>query len=277
MQRGGERANRHRDTGKFARAARKLKHLIVTGDDFGRSHEINEAIERSHVAGFLTQASLMVNEPCAEEAVRIARRHPALSVGLHLALCDGRASTVSAITNEAGLLVTSPARAGVHYAFRPSLAEALQREIGAQFERFRALGCMPTYWDGHAHLHLHPTLFRCTLPVAVEQGFRAMRLVREPGAWALLPSIFEWLSRAAIPALRRHAITFPDHTFGLRDTGRITTEIASRILQALPDGVSEFYFHPGAEPEEIDYARLKTLLDERRITRRTSLPPPGAR
>ncbi|MDR3404973.1 MAG: ChbG/HpnK family deacetylase [Chthoniobacter sp.] len=254
-----------------------MKYLIVTGDDFGRSHEINEAIERSHTTGFLTQASLMVNESCAEEAVRIAQRHPELCVGLHLTLCDGRASAVSALTNDAGDFVASPARAGLRYAFRPSLADALQHEIRAQFARFRALGCAPTYWDGHAHLHLHPTLFRLVLPMAVEQGFRAMRLVREPGSWALLPQIFQWLSRAAIPGMQRNGIAFHDHTFGLRDTGRITTGVAERILHALPEGVSEFYFHPGAEPEEIDSARLKTVLDESGITLRTSPPPPAVR
>lgn len=274
MGRKGKSSLRHR---QFARAARKLKYLIVTGDDFGRSHEVNEAIERCHTAGFLTQASLMVNEPYAEEAVRITRRHPALCVGLHLTLCDGRASAISAVTSSAGAFASSPARAGLRYAFDRSLAGPLQHEIRAQFERFRALGCTPTYWDGHAHLHLHPTVLRLAVPVAVEQGFRAMRLVREPGPWALLPQIFEWLSRAAIPSLQRHAITFHDHTFGLRDTGRITTGIAVRILQELPDGVSEFYFHPGAEPGDIDNARLRAAVDEFGITLRTSRPPPAAR
>ncbi len=219
----------------------------------------------------------MVNEPCAEEAVRIARRHPALCVGLHLTLCDGRASAVSAITNDAGEFARSPAHAGLRYAFWRSLADSLEQEVRAQFERFRALGCTPTYWDGHAHLHLHPTIFRAALPVAVEHGFRAMRLVRDPGSWALLPQIFAWLSRAAIPFLQRHAIQFHEHTFGLRDTGRITDAIALRILQALPDGVNEFYFHPGAEPGAMDYARLRAVIESAGITLRTSLPPPAAR
>ncbi|MEP6672859.1 MAG: ChbG/HpnK family deacetylase [Chthoniobacter sp.] len=254
-----------------------MKHLIVTGDDFGRSHEVNEAIERSHAAGFLTQASLMVNEPCAEEAVRIAQRHPGLCVGLHLTLCDGQASTVSAITNEAGEFVVSPARAGLRYAFGSSLAGALLQEIRAQFERFRTLGCLPTYWDGHAHLHLHPTILRLALPVAVAHGFHALRLVREPGSWAPLSQIFQWLSGAAIRTLRQYSLTFTDHTFGLRDTGRMTTEIGIRILQALPDSVSEFYFHPGAEPSEIDYARLIAVLETEGITLCTSLPPPAGR
>jgi hopanoid biosynthesis associated protein HpnK len=264
---------RHR---QLARAARKLKYLIITGDDFGRSHEVNEAIERCLESGFLTQASLMVNEPCAEEAARIAQRHPMLCVGLHLTLCDGRASAVSGITNDAGEFSASPARAGIRYAFRPSLADPIQHEIRAQFERFRSLGLAPSYWDGHAHLHLHPTIFRLAVPLAVEFGFRAMRLMREPGTWALLPQIFERLSRAAIPALQRNAVSFADHTFGLRDTGRMTTDTAARILAALPDGVNEFYFHPGAEPGKIDYARLRSVLDDHAITLRTSLPPPSA-
>lgn len=265
---------RHRE---FARAARKLKHLIITGDDFGRSHEVNEAIERCHEAGFLTQASLMVNEPCAEEAVRIVQRHSALCVGLHLTLCDGRASGVSAITDDSGAFIRSPARAGMRYAFQPSLAGPLRQEIRAQFERFHLLGLPPTYWDGHTHLHLHPAIFRLTLPIAVEHGFRAMRLVREPRSWSPIPQIFEWLSRAAIPALQRHSIAFADHVFGLRDTGRISTATATRTLQSLPEGLSEFYFHPGAEPDELDYGVLLALLAERDIKLRTSLPPPAVR
>ena len=264
-------------TPELARAARKLKQLIVTGDDFGRSHEVNEAIERCHEAGFLTQTSLMVNESHAEEAVRIAQRHPSLCVGLHLTLCDGSASTVSALTNTAGKLVPSPARAGLRYAFRPSLAKPLQQEIRAQFARFRACGLVPTYWDGHTHLHLHPTVLRLTLPVAVEHGFRATRLVRESQRGSsLLPAIFSQLSRAALPALQRDGIAFTDHVFGLRHTGKMTTRILSTYLRSLSGGLTEIYFHPGAEPEEIDGVQLRALVDECGITLRTSLPPPSA-
>ena len=252
-----------------------MKHLIVTADDFGRSLAINAAIERAHRAGFLTQASLMVNEPAAEEAADIARRNPALRIGLHLTLCDGRAAAVSALTDESGNFPASPTRAGLRYAFSRSLAAPLQHEIGAQFERFRALGFAPSYWDGHTHLHLHPTILRLTLPIAVEHGFRAARLVREPGPFALVPWIFQRLSRAAIPHLERHGILFADRVFGLRDTGRMTTASIARILETLPDGTSELYFHPGAEPDEPDYAALLPLLSRHAITL-THLPPPAA-
>jgi hopanoid biosynthesis associated protein HpnK len=243
-----------------ARVRGKLKHLIITGDDFGRSAEINAAIERAHRAGFLTQASLMVNEPAADEAARIAARNPALCVGLHLTLCSGRASARSPLTDESGHFPESPARAGLRYAFRPSLAKPLEHEIRAQFERFRALAFPPTYWDGHTHLHLHPRVFQLALPIAVEHGFRAMRLVREPGPRSLVPRVFELLSAAAIRGLRKNEIAFSDRTFGLRDTGRMSTAIIARILENLPEGTSELYFHPGAETTEPDYTALTPLL-----------------
>ena len=245
-----------------------MKHLITTADDFGRSPEINAAIERAHRAGFLTQASMMVNEPAVEEAADIARRNPALHVGLHLTLCAGRAAQVSVLTDESGDFTASPTRAGLRYAFSPSLAGPLRQEIRAQFARFRALGFAPTYWDGHTHLHLHPTILRLTLPIATEHGFRAVRLVREPGPFALVPWIFQRLSRTALPHLEKHGIHFADRLFGLRDTGHMTTATITRLLAHLPDGTSELYFHPGAEPAEPDYAALTPLLARHGITLR---------
>jgi hopanoid biosynthesis associated protein HpnK len=224
-----------------------LKTLILTGDDFGRSAVVNAAIERYHAAGALTQASLMVNEPHAAEAAQIAARHPQLRVGLHLTLCAGRASRVSALTDDAGNFEPSPAKAGLRYFFSRSLEAALTAEIRAQFEKFRALGFAPTYWDGHTHLHLHPTILRLTLPIAKEHGFRFIRLAREPGPPALVPWIFQRLSAAAIPALRQANIAFADQVFGLRNTGRMTLETVRAALAQTREGVTEIYFHPGAE------------------------------
>ena len=231
---------------------RVLKTLILTGDDFGRSARVNEAIERCHAAGVLTHASLMVNEPHAEEAARIARRHPQLRVGLHLTLCAGRASRVSALTDAAGNFEPSPAKAGLRYFFRPSLKAALAAEIRAQFEKFRALGFAPTYWDGHTHLHLHPTVFDLTLPIAAEHGFTFTRLVREPKPRSFLGHIFAALSARARPRLLANNIGFADRVCGLRETGRMTKAAFRKLIEQAPEGTTEIYFHPGAEPEELE-------------------------
>ncbi len=240
--------------------------LVITGDDFGLNSAVNETVERYHQAGVLTQASLMVHEAKVDEALRIARRNPKLCVGLHLTLCCGRAGSRSRLTHgDPPEFLPSPALAGLKYAAIPGLREALHSEIETQFEHFKALELPPTYWDGHTHLHLHPKLLDLTLPIAVEHGFKAVRLVQEKGFGAL-PLIFRLLSRAAKPKLTAHGVRFCEQTFGLRDTGRITTRRFARYLASLPTkALSEIYFHPGAEPEELDTDLLREMIALRAI------------
>lgn len=243
-----------------ARVSDDLKCLILTGDDFGLSAEVNAAVARYHAAGALTQASLMVAESHAGPAAVLARQTPNLCVGLHLSLCSGSATHVSPLTDARGRFVQSPARAGWRYFFNRRLRSALRDEIRRQFEKFRAFGLPPTYWDGHTHLHLHPTVLRLTLPIAREFGFRFMRLVREPGLPALIPWIFAGLSAAALPTLRAGKIRVADRVFGLRATGRMTEHAVKGIVGNLPCGISELYYHPGGEPALPSPERLADMV-----------------
>lgn len=227
--------------------------LILTGDDFGRSPEVNTAIERWHRAGALTQASLMVNEPHAAEAVKIARRNPALRVGLHLTLCDGCGSNGVAMSR-------SPALAGLRFAFSPGARSWLRGEIAAQFARFRSLGFAATYWDGHMHLHQHPVVLALTLPVAREHGFLFTRLVRDPGSRAILPGVFSMLSAYAIPRLRAAGIGFCDAVFGLRKSGRMDLDEVRSAVQHASSAVTEIYFHPGAESVLTDPSEVAACI-----------------
>lgn len=238
------------------------RRLIITADDFGLNARVNEAVERLHQAGVLTQASLMVNEAGVEEAVRIAKRNPSLTVGLHLSLCAGLASRVSRITDAQGRMPDSPARAGLRYAFDRRLIPDLAEEIVAQFTRFRQLGFSAAYWDGHTHLHLHPTVLRLTLPAALSHGFGAVRLVQERRR-GMLPFIFQQLSNAAKRKLGN--IRYTDEIFGLEHTGQMTTERVESILAAVREGWSELYLHPGADPAELDMVRIQELLRQHRI------------
>src|SRR5262249_38723920 len=70
----------------------RVRRLVVTGDDFGASRSVNRAIIEAHRRGVLTHASLMVTGDAVDEAVRLARANPGLSVGIHLVLVDGRSA-----------------------------------------------------------------------------------------------------------------------------------------------------------------------------------------
>jgi chitin disaccharide deacetylase len=230
--------------------------LILTADDFGRSPAVNAAIGDWARAGALTCASLMVHESAAEDAMRMARDFPELSVGLHLTLCDGLAHNGSALPR-------TPARAGMRYAFWPGARAQLREEIEAQFARFVALGLPPAYWDGHTHLHLHPTVLAIALPIAVRHGFRRMRLVQEPGPPALLPAIFRTLSRRAARQLTAHHIASTEVTIGLRHTGRVSKEDFQVAMKHAQQGPTELYFHPGADPHLPDPQWVAAELRQR--------------
>jgi chitin disaccharide deacetylase len=123
--------------------------VIVTGDDFGASSRVNQAIHRAYDCGLLQQASLMVTGPAVGEAVRIAKQCPGLSVGLHLTLCSGHALNRSRLTDANRRLLVSPLLAGLRYAIDPRLEQDLASEISAQFAAFRRLGLDTAHWDGH--------------------------------------------------------------------------------------------------------------------------------
>jgi len=120
------------------------RHLIVNADDLGASRGLNRGILEAHERGIVTSASLMVARPAAEEAVALAARAPALSVGLHFeapAELDG------------------------------SDPDAVRAELDAQLRRFDELvGGPPTHLDSHHHVHRSDGLAAVFASAAAELG-----------------------------------------------------------------------------------------------------------
>ena len=60
--------------------------MIVNADDLGPSAEIDRGIFEAHDGGIVTSASVLVDAPDAEAAIRQARQRPKLVVlGVHVA------------------------------------------------------------------------------------------------------------------------------------------------------------------------------------------------
>ena len=239
------------------------RRLIVNADDFGRSESINQAVLRAHREGILTTASLMVNEPAADQAARLARENPRLGVGLHLALVCGAAALppgrIPHLADERGRFSDRPVAAGWRYFFGGNCKEELRAEIEAQVAKFRATGLALDHLNGHLHLHLHPVVFAILMDNAQRWGIGAMRLTRDrfflnarlaPGQWACRAShalIFGGLARRARPALARKNIRHTGAVFGLLQNGRVDAAYLEKLLPRLPPGDSELYSHPSLD------------------------------
>ena len=239
-----------------------MKRLIVTGDDFGLSLPVNEAIEEAHRRGILNTASLMVGAKATRDAVERALQLPSLHVGLHLVLVEGSPvlppQAVPDLVNRRGQLSSHLVRAGINFFFRPEVRQQLEAEIRAQFKAFQKTGLPLDHVNSHHHMHLHPTILGLILKVGREYGIRALRLPYEP----LLPSwrasrkyffrkmfgslfLSPWLVLLRSRAHRAnvHSNRF---IFGMNDSGHMDLNLVLRLLKYLPQGVTEIYFHPGA-------------------------------
>lgn len=224
-----------------------MKSLIVTADDFGLDPAVNDAVETAHRDGILTAASLMVAAPAAADAVARAKRLPTLAVGLHIALVDAGAmlpaSDLPDLVTPDGRFSDAQALAGFSYFFRPAVRRQLEAEIRAQFRAFAATGLALDHVDAHKHMHIHPTVGRMIIEIGTEFGLRALRWPVEPGnpiGNALLSPWTGLLRRRA----RFAGVAVADRVYGIRASGAVDEAVVLRVIETLPEGVSELYGHP---------------------------------
>lgn len=213
----------------------RQRQLIVNADDFGLSDSVNHGIERAFVDGIVTGASLMVRRPAAESAAALARRHPALSVGLHLDLGEW--------------VCTDGQWTRTYEVIDPEDPLAARAEVETQIASFRRLtGRHPTHLDSHQHVHLSD-------PVR--------EIVREQ-AHAL-----------SVPARGLdHRVNHCGNFYGQSGTGAPLAELISvegllGVLDRLPAGLTELGCHPAAGPvpgsvyDEERRVELDALTDPR--------------
>jgi hopanoid biosynthesis associated protein HpnK len=236
------------------------KKLIITADDFGAAVPINEAVEAAHREGILSAASLMVGGPAMHDAVERARRLPALGVGLHLTLVDGRpvlsSHQVPDLVGPDGRFPNDPVRFGMALFFSARMRQQAEAEIEAQFARFHATGLPLDHVNGHLHFHMHPVVTGAIARLAPQYGSPAVRVPLEPfrHSWLatsdrLMGRLATWLFYAAQtrPMRRRLSaagVPMNDHVFGVNDSGAMLERRLLQFVEHLPDGVSEFYCHP---------------------------------
>ncbi len=249
-----------------------MRRLIVTADDFGLAIPVNEAVERAHLHGILSTASLMVAAPETGDAVERARRLPKLRVGLHVVLVNGRPALpperVPALVDAQGCFPVNLFAAGVRYFFKSGVRRQLEAEIREQFRLFAQTGLHLDHANAQNHMHVHPTIFSLIVKVGHEFGLRAIRIPYEPfgPAWRatrshfgsrLAQSVFlsPWLGLMK-RRLRKAGIAGNDYVFGMIDTGHMDARHIRGFVAELPSGTSEIYSHPATNNYDGEFAAL---------------------
>ncbi len=263
-----------------------MKRLIVNADDFGMTEGVNRAILDAHRRGIVTSTSLLANGSAFASAAEIARQTPALGVGVHLNLTEGRPSCdpariPSLVTPRGGFFPGAGRLAWRVLAGRVALRE-IESEFRAQIEKVLAAGIAPTHLDGHQHVHMWPSVFAVTARLAQDYRMRGVRcsqecrapvrgllrqkgrdrgkMLRQFGVSAALGL----LAMGARASLRRAGVAAPDNFYGAFATGFLDAAALEAILRDLPEGTSELMCHPGYADEELK-SRPTRLVAQRQV------------
>lgn len=230
--------------------------LIINADDLGYSPHRDAAIFELFRTGNITAASLIVNGPTATAASERARL-VGLPIGLHLNLTEGEPLTTGLAGADGKMAYKMEFRRLAHCASK-SFLEAVDEEVAAQLERFKALtGAYPKHVDGHQHVHILPNMPTLMAPVFKLYGVQSIRIPEED------VDDYEWVSAerkkhydirycdavAARMVYMKHKFQLNDSFVGFALSGANMT--AKRIEQCLGQatGLTEMLVHPGFLPE----------------------------
>ncbi len=159
--------------------------VIVNADDFGMNRNVNDAIKVCFEEKLLTNTTLMVNMPFAEEAVQLALTegfHE--SVGIHLNLTSGMPLTDRIKKQKRFCRKDGTFNAFFQKHLRTRLfitkeeSECVREEAEAQIRKYLSFGLPEKHLDSHHHVHTDLSVWKVLYPLLLKYDFRSVRLSR---------------------------------------------------------------------------------------------------
>ncbi|MHA1940180.1 MAG: carbohydrate deacetylase [Candidatus Hodarchaeales archaeon] len=237
------------------------KYLIINADDFGLLPEVNQGIIECFRAGSITSATLMVNTKGTADAVNLAREYPALGVGFHFNLTQGRPvedpQKIPSLVNQNGSFYS-------RYEFekRAILGKInrfdIEKEFENQIEKINEFELNITHIDSHHHIHLFPSIFKIVSDYAIKNGMPlrvpwvAFDFIRAPMKFKAVKSLVrKLLLKALILQDSANGLTElvrPDKFLCIYDYIPTPSQIQAKhyieLLASATSGITEVMVHP---------------------------------
>jgi hopanoid biosynthesis associated protein HpnK len=249
--------------GRRSAGWRGAARLIVNADDFGLCDAINQGVIAAFDHGIVTSASILPTGESFEQAVRLARDRPGLSVGVHLALTQTRPvlspEAVPSLIDGGGSLPASWGEFLGRHIRGAIQRREVEAELRAQIENVLGAGLEVSHLDSHEHVHVAPGVLPMVARLAAEYGIGAVRCpgqrrhqaVDRPWMRSLRRRAQGLALRAACRlaprVLRRHGLRWASDFRGFTEAGSWTSEALCRAIAKLDGGVAEICCHPGAD------------------------------
>jgi len=241
-----------------------VKFLIINADDFGLHKDINAGIIKGFKEGCITSTSLMCSAPAFDDAVALAKANPALGIGIHLTLVGGvqpllARNRVSSLVDDKGFFPSDYIQFIKKFMSFGIKTNEIKDELSAQLKRGLATGLNITHVDSHQHLHVLPGITEIVADLCVDYGIKYVRIPAEAISWTggyqanLSRKIGRFgltlCSEMAKRKLKRAGLKSPEHFYGMLAGGNLDAVLVGKMIEALPEGVSEIMTHPGLNSE----------------------------
>lgn len=240
---------------------KNVKQIIVNADDFGRHRLMNAAVEEGLHAGCLRSATIMPGGAAFADAVRIAKEHPELGVGIHLTMVNGNPvlppEQIPSLVTPEGLFWPEHTTFVKKYFLGQIKMRELKMELTAQLRKVQDTGIKISHVDSHQHMHTLPGIIDFVLQLAAEAGIKAIRIPGTPikAEEAELNSVGQLIGRAGLATLAKMAalkaknkgFVMPDHFAGLVAGGAVDAATLRHICLSMPEGTTEVMMHPGVD------------------------------
>jgi hopanoid biosynthesis associated protein HpnK len=263
------------------------KRIIINADDFGLCEPVNKAVAQAHTAGVLTSATIMANMPAADEAVKIAKKLPALGVGVHLNLSEGapvsKDSSIACLLNSDGEFALSAFKLSVLSIGGHKIRNAIRTELAAQIQWVLDKGLAPTHLDSHKHIHSLPPIFPIVCELARRFKIGAIRFTFEPKELCRMPwplpaeggrqNAARTRIMAKINRLQDSRFLKTDALLGIAHKGKLDVSFFKALTLYASAQTAEVMTHPGladtAGPDETKLQHQQRLELEALCSERT--------
>ena len=234
--------------------------LIVNGDDFGFSKEINSNIIKCHNDGILTSTTLIAYGKGFTEAVALAESHPKLGVGIHLIL-DGDFKLI----NTPSSLIDC--RTGYFYKYSDVVKKItsgsfshsdLVQEYSCQIEKILDAGVQITHLDHHHHLHRYFPVLKAVMEVSKKYNIQYVRPQRIISLDKM--SFYKKVYRELHHFYLKRKCKSIDGYFGLFSSSKYIMRKKFEYALASNKKVIELMVHPSKENGEIDFLTDKDII-----------------
>ena len=228
-----------------------MTQIVINADDFGQNDETVDLTIKGFESGKLTSATIMAGMSATALAVEYAKTHPQFSFGVHLYLVDEK--PMSNPEDIPSMIDPSTGKLWVtrQFIIRNFLGlikvEDLKREMMAQINSLKEMGLKISHIDGHGHNHRLPQSIKALKELKAE-GLIGDKVRRCQDVFFGKPGILARLINK--PMQKRLDMSFRMTDHFLMTAGH-TDDLKwfSKMMDKLPDGVTEIGIHPGKSEE----------------------------